>query len=1076
MNHRFPPARFFPRAALALRTWTVLSLALAAFASAAPAQTASSSLVFATLAGRANRGAVDGPGAAAQFNNPLGLAIDSGGDIVVADGNSNTIRSVTPAGLVTTRYGLAGAPIASIDGSGSAARFGFPAAVAVDGAGNIYVTDVFVGAIRKITPGGTVTTLAGPSGALDVANHGSADGTGSAARFDFPVGIAVDSAGEVYVAEQNNHTIRKITPAGVVSTLAGAAGNSGSADGTGAAARFNGPGFLALDAAGNLYVADAGNSTIRKVTPAGVVTTLAGSPGLTGSANGTGSAARFDELNGLVADGLGNLFVCDANNRAIRKITPAGVVTVFAGSIGNYGTADGTGTAALFKNPIGIALDRAGNLYVSDGDDATIRRITPAAVVTTIAGQNQGFSIGSADGIGSAARFSYPAKVAVDGAGNVYVADADNDTVRRITPAGVVTTLAGQAGSDGGADGTGAAARFGFIRGITVDAAGNVFVADFSRIRKITPAGVVTSFAGGATGSLDATGAAARFSGPMGEIAIDSDGSLYVADTDNHTVRKITPAAVVTTLAGQSGSSGTVNGTGAAARFNAPVGIAVDAAKNVYVADDEGRLIRKITPAGVVTTLAGASEESLGADGSGSAARFGGVTGLAVDADGNVFAADYNDYTIRKITPAGVVTTVAGAVQVGATVDGPGSDARFGGPFGLAIDGAGNLYVADTEMNTIRKGTLTVAPVVTAQPSSQVASAGGSVGLTAGFSGSPTPAIQWSNNGADVSGATGATLTIDNLQPANVGIYQAGIANTNGTSTSNPVIVGVMTTSKVIGTGTELQPANIPHPNGNIFDQVLVTGTAETITADANQVTRTSFIDLNDDIVQLEFTGAGTLSVVLDNPTGPAVPVNYNQASVSYMKGHAGIVVTGANETTNLSIFSVGRLTAFDPTGGFNFLQAVSATNNPANNGSSLFVGHGATNYDGVADVAFIAISSTNGKFGGLRAAGASCFATKGLTGIYAPGVQFTGPVFISDITASDTATPVFIIGSATDTRITGGDLLQTNGQPVKVSGVTQLRFTAGGTSNNVALSAKTNQALLRQNGVDVTDQIVVNP
>ena len=195
------------------------------------------------------------------------------------------------------------------------------------------------------------------------------------------------------------------------------------------------------------------------------------------------------------------------------------------------------------------------------------------------------------------------------------------------------------------------------------------------------------------------------------------------------------------------------------------------------------------------------------------------------------------------------------------------------------------------------------------------------------------------------------------------------------------------------------------------------------------------------------------------------------------MRGHAGIVVTGANDTTNLTIFTVGRATAFDPTGAFNILLPISTTNNPANNGSSLFVGQASTVYDGVADLAFVAISSTNGKFGGLRTANASYFATQGFTGVYAPGVTFTGPVYVGDINASSSAIPVLLLGGATgNTWITGGTLTQTNGQPVRVSGITQLKFVAGTTSGGATLTAKANAAVLQQNGVNVTSQIVVNP
>jgi sugar lactone lactonase YvrE len=431
--------------------------------------------------------------------------------------------------------------------------------VAVDGAGNVFVADQGNYTIRKVTPAGVVTTLAGSAG-----SDGSEDGVGAAARFSDPSGVAVDGAGNVFVAESGNiadsgeSTIRKITPAGVVTTLAGTAGSSGSADGTGAAARFYQPSGVAVDGAGNVLVADRGNNTIRKITPAGVVTTLAGSAGSSGSADGTGAVARFSITymystgpGGIAVDGASNIFVADTNNNTIRKITPAGVVTTLAGTAGSDGSADGTGAAARFIDPSGVAVDGAGNVFVADFNNHTIRKITPGGVVTTIAG-TAGWS-GSADGTGSAARFNQPSGVAVDGAGNVLVADSGNNTIRKITPAGVVTTLAGTAGSLGSVDGTGAAARFASPSGVAVDGAGNVFVADnlYSTIRKITPTGVVTTLAGtaGSYGSADGTGAAARFYSPTG-VSVDKAGNVFVADTGNNAIRKISTSAAVTTVVG----------------------------------------------------------------------------------------------------------------------------------------------------------------------------------------------------------------------------------------------------------------------------------------------------------------------------------------------------------------------------------------------------------------------------------------------------------------------------------------------------------------------------------------------
>ena len=377
------------------------------------------------------------------------------------------------------------------------------------------------------------------------------------------------------------------------------------------------------------------------------------------------------------------------------------------------------------------------------------------------------------------------------------------------------------------------------------------------------------------------------------------------------------------------------------------------------------------------------------------------------------------------------------------------------------------------ELSNLNLGT---ALTILTAPANQTLASGATLMLTAVAwvpGGQPAPSYQWQFNGANVTGATSGTLTLSNFQPVNAGLYSV-IASSGTAVTSDPAIVGVASTSKVIGAGIVVG-TNIVHPNGNTFDQVLLTGAATTVTAEPQKITRTSFIDLSDDIVQVEFSGAGTLSLVLDNASGPAAPVNYNQPTVAYMKGHATIVIAGADDSTNVSVFTVGRATAVDLTGAFNILLPISSTNIPANNGSPLFQGHSATAYDGVAGIALIAISSTNGRIGGVRTANASYFATRGVTGIYAPGVTFTGPVYVGELSAFDAATPMLSLGSAAITQINGGDLFQQNGQPVLVSGITQLNFVAGITSGGVLLPAQTNQTRLMQNGTDVTALLVGN-
>lgn len=660
---------------------------------------------FGTFAGIAGYGSADGTGNAARFRNPGDVAVDSAGNVYVADWLNHTIRKITPAGVVSTLAGSPGSQ-GNADGVGAAAQLNFPRSVAVDTAGNVYVASAH--AIRKITPAAVVTTLAGSANGI-----GSADGTGSAARFRHPDGVAVDSAGNLWVADTYNHTIRKITPAGVVSTVAGLAGSQGSADGAGNVARFRLPQSVAVDQEGVVYVADTYNQTIRRINPDGVVETVAGLAGSQGSANGNGSVARFRYPCGVAVDSAGDVYVADRSNQTVRKITPAGQVTTLAGSALESGSADGTGSTARFNEPNRVAVGSDGNAYVADGDNYRIRKITPAALVTTLAGAN---SPGRTDGTVNDARFFQPYGVAVDTAGNLYVADSGNQTLRKIMPSGVVDTLAGLAGNRGSADGSGSDARFKFPNGVAVDSAGTVYVTDGDNhtVRKITSAGAVSTLAGlaGNSGSSEGTGSAARFFAPRG-LALDSAGNLYVADNFNHTIRKITQAGVVTTLAGMAGSAGSADGTGSNARFNYPTGVAVDSGGSVYVVDYLNSTIRKITPDGFVNTLAGLAGSTGIADGTVSAARFGHPTGVAVDSAGNVFVVDQDNQAIRKITPAGVVTTIAGSPGSQNHDNGIGSAARFLNPVGVCVGSTGNVYVADTGNDTIRVGrTAPLAPTV----------------------------------------------------------------------------------------------------------------------------------------------------------------------------------------------------------------------------------------------------------------------------------------------------------------------------------------------------------------------------
>jgi len=305
-----------------------------------------------------------------------------------------------------------------------------------------------------------------------------------------PRGLAIDAKGIIYIGDFDNGVIDKMTPDGKITFLAGGGSNTSNMDGKGAAATFNGPAGLAVDKDGNVFVADGDNNMVRKISPAGQVTTLAGSASAS-------AAVQLQGPMGVAVDAKGNVYVAETHGNTVRKISSDGTMTTFVGKTGaeNTGSMDGKGAAARFGQPRAIAVDSAGVVYIADEQYGTVRKIATDGTVSTLAGDASGATTSSKDGVGTKAGITSPRGIAVDAKDNVYVADTDNGAIRKITPDGTVTTFAGKIGEAGFVDGKGAAARFAGPRGIAVDKDGNIYVADSDNgaIRKITPDGTVTT-------------------------------------------------------------------------------------------------------------------------------------------------------------------------------------------------------------------------------------------------------------------------------------------------------------------------------------------------------------------------------------------------------------------------------------------------------------------------------------------------------------------------------------------------------------------------------------------------------
>lgn len=734
-----------------------------------------------TLAGGTGGGVgfTDGPVTVASFNTLKALAEDAAGNLYLVDSGNHAIRKLTPDGMVSTVAGRPGIP-GTTDGTGLQARFNKPGGITTDGAGNFYVADTASHTIRRITASGIVTTLAGKPGAV-----GSVDGSGSNARFSSPAAIALAVNGDLFIADTANHLIRRITPDGIVSTVAGQAGVAGYADGAADAALFKNPGALASDDEGALYIADSFNRVVRKISTGSVVSTIAGAVGVIGNFDGIGSEARFNNLQGIAVDGARNIYVTDLNYNLLRKISASdGMVTTIAGKAGLVQRVDGTGAAARFFRAGGVIVARDGALRVAELGHA-VRKVTPEGVVTTLAANPPGQQSGALDAAGTAARFNNPQSLTLDPDGNIYIADTGNFTIRKLATAGAVTTVAGTAGLAGTVDATGPDARFGSPVAVAMSPAGILHVADLEivdeqtpredMIRRVGADGAVTTLAG-MPGSLPE---AERITG-LRAMVFDPLGNLYA--TDSNAIHKITPAGDVTFFMGggrvswlrPDGSRQWLlnitpkDGPWGTAIIPHSKGITIDDRGYFFLTQDHSYAVRRMIPYGDTSTVAGVLNDtkiSTGSnDGTGTAARFNSPRGIVVDSARNLYLADSNNHTIRRISPHGLVTTIGGIPGYAGAADAVGDRALFNQPSGMAIDAAGNLYVADTKNHRIVKGTPLPAPeiVIERPDGSHLACDGTEIAFAATSPGSvrnPTETFKLWNVGTTTLDISGLEIT-----------------------------------------------------------------------------------------------------------------------------------------------------------------------------------------------------------------------------------------------------------------------------------------------------------------------------
>jgi trimeric autotransporter adhesin len=764
-----------------------------------------------TLAGQARPTGDGGLATGALLNRPAGLCYDSAGNLYIADQEDFRVRKIDTSGKITTIAGTGTYGYTGDGGPATSALIGTPQGLAVDTAGNLYISDSIANVVRMVTPAGIISTFAGNGTAGYSGNNGPA----TSASLNGPDGLAVDAAGNLYIADTGNNRVRKVS-GGIITLFAGSGVDSLSAStGTAATLPLSTPAGLMFDSAGNLYVSSVNYVSVMKITSGGTMSLFAGHgySGFSDGDNGPAASAHFLSPVALAADANGNLYVADDVAQVVRKINSGGQISGLAGSTNMIGFSGdgGSSTTAMFFSPSGLAVDKSGNVLISDSNNNRIRKVDPVGLtINTFAGSAAALGDG---GAATSAQLLSPGATAMDAAGNVYIADTLNNRIRKIDTSGKASTFAGTGIPGFSGDGLAAtSAQMLLPVGVSVDIYGDVLIADSgnNRIRKVAPNGNISTIAGTGVYNYAGDGGPATSAALANPECVRSDasGNLYIADTDNDRIRRINGSGIISTIAGGNGASYGDGGPAISAQLAAPACVAVDASNNVYIADTFHSAIRKVDTTANISTVAGNTRLGFAGDsGQATGATLFWPSDVVPDANGNFFIADTVNARIRKVAANGIITSIAGTGAFGATGDGgPSLTAQIGEVVGLSIDPAGNLYLADSYNNRVRKLTAMAGPApdfaFTQDASSKNVTTGSTVAFSLaiasqnGFAGTVAVAVTGLTGGTvsyapsgSVTVAAGQTVTIMATIAipggAATGSQSIGFTATSGTLTHN---------------------------------------------------------------------------------------------------------------------------------------------------------------------------------------------------------------------------------------------------------------------------------------------------